>query len=593
MIRILLFTLFIGFTENSLAQVYGPNNPSVGASTGVGNNWNNTGNILTSNNGYSTNTIAGTSRFLRGRDFGFGLLNTDVVQGIHLEIEKRGGSFNNVSLLNGWQDGQLSTINNFPLGAGNNRMMVVFIAIENGAAQPLINSVTYGGQNLTRLTISNVTTGFWAHIEAWYLPESQLSLLAVGNHNINVSYGVFAQLEFFDAISAAIFQNVDPVASFIDVQTASVTGGTPNPWQIPTAVNVEVGGAAINGIFTGNNTTPTSTNGGTNCWAINSGFVEGTDRYRANTAVAPTSGGCIQTAHKLIAATGTEQPSTTFNGSSNRRVNIAISLRRAGILDNSVRLQNGGIVGNDYAQTTAYWPLTDTYIGYGGAFDLWGTTWTYTDINGVNFGGLIRIDNYNGTAFVDHMRITVYTTSILPVELIDFYAHNVSLKEVKCSWVTATESNTDYFEVERSANGIDFQSISRQKANGNSIDLIEYSSTDSSPLGGVSYYRLRMVDLDGTVTYSKIKSVNRVEGVKELVFPNPVESWGTIISNADNYKIQIVSSEGRIIDASNSHVFGDTYRFNMEKEPDGVYYLILQNETNRMIKTFQKRSVTK
>lgn len=82
--------------------------------------------------------------------------------------------------------------------------------------------------------------------------------------------------------------------------------------------------------------------------------------------------------------------------------------------DNAVRIVKGGAIGStDKASGTA-WTGTDTYLSHGGASDLWGETWTDSDINSSNFGMAISAKNNApvvGTANVDHVRITVYYTT--------------------------------------------------------------------------------------------------------------------------------------------------------------------------------------
>ena len=587
MLRIITFTIAIICCSAGFSQTFGPNNPGVFNIFGAGNNWTG-GNLLLSNNNYANCTLNGVTNSLRTRQYGFNLLSTDIVQGIRLEIEKKGNAFNNVSLLNGWQDGELSTITNYPLSAGTNRMMVLYIGMENGVA-PIINSVTYGGLNMTQLISINNSTSFDAQLEVWYLTEAQLATLAPGNYNVQANLGVFVQNQYFDILSAATFQNVDPISPFLDIQTGNTSGGTPNPLQLPNPLNVGIGGVAINGIFCGNNSTPAVTNGGTNCWTINSGFTEGTDVYRANTAVAANTGGCFQSAHKFIAATGTEQPSTTFNGSPNRRIVIAISLRRASIVDVTVMLQKNGItVGNNLAQTATYWPLSDTYVAYGGPTNLWGTTWNFSDINNVNFGAFINARIYNGRAEVDHMRITVFTQSVLPIELIDFFALSKE-HEVECSWLTASELNSDYYLIQRSPDGFVWEDLGKVLAAGNSNDLLSYSYIDDRPLSNISYYRLKQVDLDGQFEYSDVKSVNR-DSKLSAVYPNPTQNWANIRFEEKQESVQIVNALGQVIDAQSQAWFDSTYRFNIANQPDGVYFVILWDGTKKEVKRFVKQS---
>lgn len=84
------------------------------------------------------------------------------------------------------------------------------------------------------------------------------------------------------------------------------------------------------------------------------------------------------------------------------------------VRDASVRLYKAGVLtGADRAATATAWPTADAYKSYGGATDLWGTTWTPADINAAGFGvGLAATLLANGpltvTAYVDHIRVTVY-----------------------------------------------------------------------------------------------------------------------------------------------------------------------------------------
>jgi hypothetical protein len=81
--------------------------------------------------------------------------------------------------------------------------------------------------------------------------------------------------------------------------------------------------------------------------------------------------------------------------------------------DNGLQIMKGGVlVGPNKSQYGVDWPLTDTYVSYGTATDLWGTTWTPADINSSGFGvSLASISYICGstiTTSIDHVRITVY-----------------------------------------------------------------------------------------------------------------------------------------------------------------------------------------
>ncbi len=122
----------------------------------------------------------------------------------------------------------------------------------------------------------------------------------------------------------------------------------------------------------------------------------------------------------------------------------------------------------------------------------------------------------------------------LPIELLSFTARPDGDK-VQINWVTATETNNDYFTVERSVDGRIFEAIGQLPGAGTSITPNYYAMTDVTPLKGLSYYRLRQTDFDGSSQVSDIVSIfmeNEVVGDIQ-VFPNPVET-GTLQIYAAN-----------------------------------------------------------
>jgi hypothetical protein len=99
---------------------------------------------------------------------------------------------------------------------------------------------------------------------------------------------------------------------------------------------------------------------------------------------------------------------------------------------------------------------------------------------------------------------------VLPVEWTGFTAKLQEDRSVLLNWQTATEHNSHYFEVQRSADGAEFVSLSRVNSlaeNGTSEQPLEYAFTDEQPYTGYNYYRLQQVDYDGTKSFSKIVSV--------------------------------------------------------------------------------------
>lgn len=115
----------------------------------------------------------------------------------------------------------------------------------------------------------------------------------------------------------------------------------------------------------------------------------------------------------------------------------------------------------------------------------------------------------------------------LPVELEWFRASVTPETSVLLEWRTSSELNNEAFEVERSKDGFDFTQIARINGAGTTTQKNDYTLLDEQPLAGLSYYRLKQIDFDGTVTYSGLVSVRRGED-PFIVYPNPAgKQWVT------------------------------------------------------------------
>jgi hypothetical protein len=120
----------------------------------------------------------------------------------------------------------------------------------------------------------------------------------------------------------------------------------------------------------------------------------------------------------------------------------------------------------------------------------------------------------------------------LPIELLSFTATlSNSQRQVELEWATASESNNDYFTVERSADGINWEFVKETEGAGNSVALLTYDEIDEDPIMGVSYYRLKQTDFDGEFSYSPIVSVELLAENELTVYPNPVDQGTSVNVN--------------------------------------------------------------
>ena len=182
------------------------------------------------------------------------------------------------------------------------------------------------------------------------------------------------------------------------------------------------------------------------------------------------------------------------------------------IKDNSVKIIKGGVISGMDNASGANWPLADAYRTYGNGIDLWGATWTDADINASNFGVAISARRTGGggnnRARIDHIRITVYYTVTLPIELLSFTGNKSQDKNI-LNWITISELNNNYFVIEKSSNGVNFNNLGIVKGAGNSNIKIEYTLIDSEPYN-VTYYKLSQIDYNGDVKSFNTISVSNI-----------------------------------------------------------------------------------
>lgn len=134
----------------------------------------------------------------------------------------------------------------------------------------------------------------------------------------------------------------------------------------------------------------------------------------------------------------------------------------------------------------------------------------------------------------------------LPVTLISFQAKPAG-SFVNVTWATSREYNASHFEVQRSANGIDFATIGIVQAGSAS-----YLFKDNKPLSGYNYYRLKCIDKDAVFSWSGIVLVNRrsTADVIAALYPNPGNGNVTLkLQGAvqGNVQVQVLDQQGRVI----------------------------------------------
>ncbi len=168
-------------------------------------------------------------------------------------------------------------------------------------------------------------------------------------------------------------------------------------------------------------------------------------------------------------------------------------------------------------------------------------------------------------------------------------------------WQTATEINNDYFDIERSVDGVAFEVVGSRKGAGNTTSVQSYHFLDTKVSGLTQYYyRIRQVDFDGQYSYSATITIVPVNSSKRWkVHPNPAEQ-GTYItlselsastSRDEETRIQVVTSDGRLLLSTRGaleHLNEEMNRV-IGQNPEGMYFVqVIEGDVYQIFKVVTK-----
>lgn len=226
--------------------------------------------------------------------------------------------------------------------------------------------------------------------------------------------------------------------------------------------------------------------------------------------------------------------------------------------------------------------FTDNTVMNGNVYNyrVYAFRYSTDNVNGNSFNGA-RGRAYNETNFVS---VGWPPIGPLPVELVSFTG-NKKDKIVRLNWHTSSESNNDFFLIEKSTDGFNFEPMGTVKGAGSSTTDHFYSLDDLDPNQGVNYYGLTQFDYNGDRSVRKVVAVRFSEKnqMDILVYPNPFNSEiqfncnssinGEIVISMYDYIGQVLYNEKRSIQEGNNH-----YVLNPTGLSDGVYFLEVRSK---------------
>jgi hypothetical protein len=177
--------------------------------------------------------------------------------------------------------------------------------------------------------------------------------------------------------------------------------------------------------------------------------------------------------------------------------------------------------------------------------------------------------------------------NVLPVDLIAFTGKNVDKKYNLLQWKTENEINLSHYEIQKSSNSRTFVGIGNVMAFGNTNSIKDYDFKDFNTFNGHNYYRLKMIDINGNMSYSNVIDIYLKSKLEATVKPNPATANINLEINGvedKNINIQMFDAAGRLIETKETYLnsFNTVIPFDIQKLSVGMYYLRLttDNETN-------------
>lgn len=207
----------------------------------------------------------------------------------------------------------------------------------------------------------------------------------------------------------------------------------------------------------------------------------------------------------------------------------------------------------------------------------------------------IAFRNKNGNGQYLYIDDVAIGEQAVPVKLISFTGISVSRSINNLYWKTASEINAQSFVIERSNNGIEFNSIGEVLAKGSDTKETAYFYTDNNVQNNTNYYRLKQTDKNGSYEYSKIIVLKTNEKRLELtnIYPNPANDKLFLKTYSGIFQkmgVQIMDIQGRVVIALQpiSLSIGETISsVDVSKLKAGVYLIKMIGSNEQTIKFYK------
>lgn len=236
-------------------------------------------------------------------------------------------------------------------------------------------------------------------------------------------------------------------------------------------------------------------------------------------------------------------------------------------------------------------PVTSTYGGSGVLWGILPATIVPSMVNNSNFGVAISATvvtaplqlSIGMTAAIDQVSMTIYTTppTTLPILLENFTVTGGSAGNF-VSWTAGANNVANDFIVQRSSDGNSWQDLTMVTAIAASTGSYSYNDADAP--SGVNYYRLKLVNDDGSVGYSIIAVVaNRIQPNIHF-YPNPFHDMINVSAQTPFHRVSLTDISGRTLWVREYSSGINSAQIPSAELPQGLYFVSVDGSTSKLVK---------
>ena len=164
------------------------------------------------------------------------------------------------------------------------------------------------------------------------------------------------------------------------------------------------------------------------------------------------------------------------------------------------------------------------------------------------------MSNNNPTGYFPNGEVEDYRVPVnvvLPIQLLNFTATNENNSRVLLSWTTAKEENFSGFDIERSTDGLNWDKIGFVQSKRQDVAQNNYGLYDNNPEIGTSFYRLKLIGLDGNYKYSGVKQIDlKLNNASIRILPNPIVANAVMelrMEKAETATLHLMDANGKTV----------------------------------------------